>query len=202
MAFRNDGIGYEGFSDVSVRLRGYGSLKAMLDRLPLQMRHEVSYDALNAASAVMLSRAQAEVPIGKPGQRYDKKKRHTPGTLRKSLQIQPGEFKGKSITFAVGASFLDKTFGNYDDAFYGGFIEFGHRFGSRKSGIRRTKIKSIRTGKRGRQRTIVKKHDLRKLIPPNPFLARAFRAGRAAAVDKAAAVIRSEVVRLANIGII
>jgi HK97 gp10 family phage protein len=193
MAFRHD----NGLGDASARLRGANELLAMLKRLPTQIREDVSYKALLAGSEVMLDKAREQVPVGKAHQRRGKG--HKPGTLRASLQVYPGQFKGKSITFAVGAAFLESTFG--EEAFYGGFIEFGHRLGSRKL-VERTRIKSTkRTGKRGRPRSIIRKHDTRKLVPPNPFLRRAFNAGKAAAVDKVAAVIRSEVVRLAHVGI-
>lgn len=165
----------------------------MLGRLPIKVRREVAFTALSAGSEAMLDKAQQEVPIGKYGQRRGGK--HKPGTLRRSLKVEPGKIKGKSVTFSVGASFTEHSL---DEAFYGSFIEFGHRIGSRK-GIERTRIKTLRTGKRGRPKVIVKKNDLRKQVPPNPFLRRAFNAGKRPAVEKVSNVIRSEVVRLAYV---
>lgn len=181
-----------------VKLHGVGELSAMLKRLPRDVQAIVATKAVAAGADVILAKGRAEVPIGTPGKSY--RKNYSPGTLRRSLIVKPLKSNGgKTVKYAVytgAASFTGPEF-------YGSFIEFGHRIGKR-SGARRKKVQkillgSILTGNGNRKKKIYQISDTRKEVPANPFLKRAFFAGRAEAVRKIIDVTRIEIGRVAKV---
>lgn len=94
------------------------------------------------------------------------------GLLRRSLKVRAGKARKGFTQFRVqtaAGSFKGETF-------YGAFVEFGHKIGKRSSALRDYKRA---TGQ-----------DPRGEVPANPFIARAFRQKREAALQVIIATLK------------
>jgi len=107
--------------------------------------------AFRAGGKIIQSAAQANVKDG-PGTN------HPAGLLRRSIKVRVSSRRGAVRAF-IGTSSTSNLY--VGKTFYGGFLEYGHKVGSRALG------------------------DARQHVPPHPFMAPAVRATR----DRAGQVI-------------
>jgi HK97 gp10 family phage protein len=120
---------------LKVSLFGDREIAQKFKTLPTKVANKVLRQALRPAAKIVLEQAKKEVPV-------------VTGALKKSLKVRAGKRRKGSVKVLVQTAegfFKGKTY-------YGGFVHFGHRIGSRRLG------------------------DSRKLVPPNPFVSRAFEA--------------------------
>ncbi len=142
-----------------------GSMAAVLHglkELPKKLGDRMMRKSLRRAIKPMLAEVKRMVPVGT--RRYVRRgKVHEPGTLAKNI-ISTTRIRTGSFSAAVGI-----RGGWYKgDLFYGSFVHFGHRIGSRKlAGPSRV----IRVD--GRRRRVFP-NDTRRWVAPQPFLSDAF----------------------------
>lgn len=149
----------------SVGLQGGDELERRLRSLPKKIQQQVALDALQKGAKVMERFVRRETP-----------KRS--GRLRRAIDVTATRGKRGRVQFSVRNWSGHE---NFEDSYYGAFVEFGHKVGSRKL-RRKKKIGTIVTQKRGRRKSIYEVSDERKDVPPNPFMKRGFELGKHASL--------------------
>jgi len=141
---------------LSITLEGAAALEKKLNLLDAKVSRKIVSRALRAGAKVILDKAKQLAPRGKSGKLYKSLKvragKRKKGVIRFVVQTKDGDFKGET--------------------FYGAFIEFGHKAGSRKLG------------------------NSRKSIPAKPYLGPAFDSKKDEALDIMLGVIRHELLAI------
>ena len=134
---------------------GDREVAAKFKTLPKRVQGKVLRQSLRPAAKIVNEEAKQQVPVDT-------------GALRKSLKLRAGKKRKRGVVAIVvqtGAGFFQ------GETYYGGFVQFGHRIGSRKLG------------------------DARKMVPANPFLTRAYDAKKDQALRLTESLIASGVER-------
>ncbi len=127
-------------------INGIAEVKAGLAELEKSVAKKILRKGLRAGAKLVLTEARADAPVKS-------------GLLRKNVKIRSA--KGKKGTVAINVGVGSKDFAG--ETFYGGFVLYGHKVGSRKLGATRADV------------------------PANNFLGEAFEKTKEAAVDVAIA---------------
>lgn len=109
---------------VTIRLEGARELHRELKKLERKAATKISRKALRDGAKVILKETKSAAP-----------KRS--GLLQRSLKVKAGKRKKDTVRFRV-----QTAGGDYKgEAFYGAFVEYGHKAGSRKLGAKRRDVK-------------------------------------------------------------
>lgn len=108
----------------AIRLEGAKELYRKLRDLPAKFARKILSKALRAGAKVVQAAAKKLAP-------------KLSGLLRRSIKVRATKRKKGRVGFVVGTSAGDYK----GKSFYGAFLEWGHRLGSRKLGSKRRKVK-------------------------------------------------------------
>jgi HK97 gp10 family phage protein len=139
----------------SFKIEGADKIDAALSAIEKNVAKKIARKALREGGKIILKEAKSNAP-------------KESGALKKSIKLRAGKSKKKgraSVVIGTGAKWFQ------GDQFYGAFLEFGHKAGSRKLG------------------------DARKQVEAKPYLAPA---GEAKAAEAARKVVDSIWEQLAN----
>ena len=128
-------------------VKGAEQIEKALLNLDRKLARKIVRKALRPALKPILAKARALVPVES-------------GALRKSLKLATGRRKRGEFKMIVWSGEKGMKL-NTGEAFYGAFLELGHKYGKRPS-----KSVNKKTG------------DSRAIIPAKPFLRPAFDAGK------------------------
>lgn len=140
---------------LTVQVSGIEDINARLSTLDKRIARKVTSRALRAGGKMVQSAAQALCP-------------EETGTLAKSIKVRAGQRRKGKVRIIVGAGKSWFT----GPAFYGAFVEFGHKQGSRKLG------------------------DNRKMIPGKNFIKKAYDNTRQSALNAVISTYKSEIDRV------
>lgn len=160
----------------NVKLVGAEKLEAKLKALGAKVAGKIGRTAFRAGAKIVLDKAKQLAPVQS-------------GKLKRSLKVRAGKAKRKGqIRFVVQTAQGDFA----GDTFYGAFLEFGHKAGSRK-GVERRKVGEAKrqAGQRGRVKGIYRVSDQRKEIPPQKYLEPAFKQSKDEALAKIIELLKS-----------
>lgn len=143
--------------EAGLNVAGLQETKQALEALGIKTEKKIIRKGLRAGAKIVQAACQSEAP-------------KLTGFMASKIKVRSGKAgKGKlAVTVGVGA----KDFKG--DAFYGAFVEYGHRVGSRRLG------------------------DKRKLVPANNFLERGAQASAQSAIDAATQVWNDEIQKAAG----
>lgn len=158
---------------LTAKLEGADVLERRLSALDAKISRKIGAQAMRAGAKVVLDEAKSKAPVGKS------RKDHKAGTLKASLKVRAGKRKKGVIRFLV-----QTKDGDYKgDTFYGAFVSFGHKIGSRKGTRKKIGFEARKPGKRGRAKGIYQNTDTRKATKPNEWIRQAFAAKKEAALS-------------------
>ena len=108
-----------------IKVEGLENVKDAFENLDRKVQRKVARKALRAGCKLLQKEIQMAAPVGKTGE------------LKKAVKVRAGRASARgNVAMVVGVG--KKWFTG--DTFYAGFIEFGHRVGSRKLGDKRTMV--------------------------------------------------------------
>jgi HK97 gp10 family phage protein len=171
----------------SIKLTGGEELERKLAELDKKVARKISSKAVRAGAKIILAEAKRRAPVGTDGKASSGKK-HKAGTLKRSLKVRSAKKRNGTIRFQV-----QTKDGDYKgEAYYGAFVNYGHKTGSRKA-IKRSKVGSLARskGQRGRTKGVYQVSDTRRQIPGNPFMLAAFLAKKQQATDAITSTIQT-----------
>lgn len=108
---------------MKVEIEGLKECLASLKDLEPRLQKSIVRKALRAGANVIRKAAQSDAPVQS-------------GLLRKSIKVKAGKRSKHSISINVGVGAKWFT----GPAFYGAFVAFGHKVGSRKLGDSRAQV--------------------------------------------------------------
>jgi hypothetical protein len=121
------------------------ALRATLRDLPRNLVGKVVRPALRAGTKIVLAEVRKDAPVGNRKWTSKRGRGKVGGLLKASLAIKAKRRSRKAIGYAVSTS-AERFRGV--DAFYGAFVEFGHKIGKRPLGIRRQRGVRTEDGRR------------------------------------------------------
>jgi HK97 gp10 family phage protein len=142
----------------SLKIEGGKALERKLAALPGKVANKIVSKALRAGAKIILAESKIRAP---------KKS----GLLARSLKVRSGKRRRGTARMVVQTKDGDYR----GETFYGAFVYFGHRIGSRKLG------------------------DRRKVAKANPFLKDAFEHAKHRATAELTNVLRDEIVKAAKV---
>ena len=153
--------------DFGIEIKGGKELAAKLTRLVEKVRTQDMSAALYAGGLVIRDDARIRAPLGHEPLPTRTGVHEKPGTLKKGIVVMRGRKRGDEISVVVGTT---------STAFYGRFVEKGHR-GRRPKGAAHLKVNPLT--------------DKREIVAQaKPFMLPAAETKAQAAVDAMAAELR------------
>lgn len=177
---------------ISATMDGLDALERKLTGLGPKVSRRVVSKAMRDGAKVIQRSIKANTPVRS-------------GLLKKSVKVKaksdgPGRFVAMVTSTVTKGTMLSmrkkrKSTSTVDwKVFYGAFLEFGHRLGSRRGRITGKRKVVIGTSKKGHAVTRIRNvlaNDTRGTVPPKPYVRPGFERGR----NEAESVIREQLAR-------
>lgn len=174
-----------------ITVRGDRELIAQLNALPKNVRNKILRTRLRAGAKITQTRAKQLAPVD-----ADRNHGAPPGTLRNSIKVRAMKRSRTALGYMVGTGEKDYQ----GVAFYGAFVEYGHRLGARSKGVKDLGRKASKVGgtAAAELRAQATAIDTRNEVPPHPYLRPAFEETKDQVVEEVRAGLRADLARIAR----
>ena len=118
---------------VTIEIKGGKELAQFLETLPAKTANKIVRQGLREGAKIIERNIERAAPVGPT--RTRKGKVIEGGRLKRSIKVRAGRRSRGSISMLVTTSGSDNLF--QGDQYYGGFVEFGHFIGKRRTFARK-----------------------------------------------------------------